>query len=140
MARGKSFPDSVWLSILEQIADGKPLREICRQDGMPGYWTVYAYRNENEEYRKLFTESRDCGFDVIADESLEIIDAATPENIQVAKARADHRLKLLAKWSNRYSDKITNEHTGPNGGPMQTDNKWTVEFVRPKPDQSKPED
>jgi hypothetical protein len=72
-------------------------------------------------------------------QSLAIVDAP-PErgpdgkidagSVAHAKLRAEHRLKLLAKWNpKKYGDKIQAEHTGANGGAIQVAS--TVTFVRP---------
>ena len=50
------------------------------------------------------------------------------EWISRSKLRVETRLKLLAKWDpKRYGDKITAEHTGADGGAIQSE--LTVRFV-----------
>ena len=44
------------------------------------------------------------------------------DNAHVAwlRNRAEYRLKLLAKWNpKKYGDRMINEHTGSDGGPIE---------------------
>lgn len=110
--------------IMESIADGVPLREICRRDGMPNWRTVYDWLEADEELAARFARAREIGFDAIAEETLEIADDGTNdwverkrqdgsvdtvldgEHVQRSKLRIETRLKLLAKWSpKKYGDK-----------------------------------
>lgn len=125
-------------SIADQIAEGTPLREICRQPGMPTWRATYQWMEEDLEFAARIARARDLGFDAVAAQSLEIVDAE-PErgpdgkidsaSVAHAKLRAEHRLKLLAKWSpKKYGDKIEATLQGANGGPIQMAN--TVTFVK----------
>lgn len=110
---------------------------------MPARQTVHDWMKADEDFAGQFARAREDGADVIAEDSLEIVDA-TPERDAMGKVdsgwvahqklRAEHRLKLLAKWSPRkYGEKMTTEHTGANGGAIQVAS--TVTFVRPPPRQ-----
>ena len=106
-------------SILYQIADGIPLREICRQDGMPAWRTVYDWLNASEDFATRFARAREIGTDAIAEDTLKIIDTPPAKvydkdgferidsgHVTWQKNRVEHRLKLLAKWNpKRYGDK-----------------------------------
>lgn len=110
--------------IMNGIADGVPLREICRREGMPNWRTVYDWLEADEEMAARFTRAREIGFDAIAEETLDIADDGTndwaerrrqdgsvdtvlnSEHVQRSKLRIETRLKLLAKWSpKKYGDK-----------------------------------
>lgn len=110
--------------IVRRISEGEPLRQICRDEHIPNWQRVYEWLDEDEEFAGRIARARDLGFDAIAADSLAIIDAP-PERIvtmqgdersesridsaavQWAKNRAEHRLKLLAKWSpKKYGDRM----------------------------------
>ncbi len=110
--------------IIEGLCDGVPLRELCRQDGMPNWRTVYEWISADEEFAARIAHARDLGFDAIAEEILDIADDGTndwverkrkdgstdvvldSEHVQRSKLRIETRLKLLAKWSpKKYGDK-----------------------------------
>lgn len=126
-------------SVCEQIAKGVTMADICRQAGMPDRQTIYEWSVADADFALRIARARDEGADVIAEQSLAIVDAP-PErgpdgkidagSVAHAKLRAEHRLKLLAKWNpKKYGDKIQAEHTGANGGAIQVAS--TVTFVRP---------
>lgn len=105
--------------ILEWIANGKTLREFCRQPGRPVWTVVYKWLSRDESFRERFAQARDVGTDAIAEETLEIIDtfpidAVSGDGKRLDSAhvawmrnRVDQRLKLLAKWNpKKYGDKI----------------------------------
>ena len=118
-------PDPVIVEkVLEHVANGGTLRAFCRKKGMPSYRTLYRWMSQNNEESKDFLSrftytSRFLGARAIAEECLEIIDTlptvigegenARYDNaiVNYNKARADVRLRLLAKWfPQEYSEKL----------------------------------
>ena len=126
------------------LADGIPLREICRQEGFPEWRTVYdwMYRDDaaGEAGVGLSTaiaKAREIGQDAIAEQIwLEINQEperilsegggrVDPGYVQWQKAKADIGLKLLAKWNpKRYGDRIA--LGGDPGNPLQTQVDVTI--------------
>lgn len=123
--------------ICEQIAEGRGLKTICREDpGMPSHRTVYDWIDADAEFAKRMEVARSIGADAIAEDALRIAD--TPqEGIELEigadgntkekrgdmlghrRLQVETRLKLLAKWHpKKYGDKVTAEHTGAGGGPI----------------------
>ena len=125
--------------ICEQISDGVPLQQICREPGMPAWRTVYGWMEADEKFAADFARARELGADAIAEDSMRIVDELPergpdgkidPGSVAHAKLRAEHRLKLLAKWSpKKYGDKVQAELTGAGGGAIQVAS--TVTFVMP---------
>lgn len=118
MAQETTYTPALADEICERIANGETLREICRDSHIPSYRSVYRWREANPEFASRFAHARDCGFDVISEETIEILDTP-PERcmtehgdkvdtgyVQWQKNRAEQRLKLLAKWSPRYSERL----------------------------------
>ena len=118
---------------------------------MPAWRTVYDWIVAEPDFAARIAHARDLGYDAIAEDTLRIADDASNdymerlsegeaagyhfngEHVQRSKLRIETRLKLLAKWSpKKYGDKVTNEHTGPDGGPIREDRNVTVTFVRPE--------
>lgn len=134
-------PDAVAIkrAICEQIADGTPLREICRQSGMPAWRTVYDWVGADEAFAAAIARAREMGHEAIAEETVEMVDAepergpdgkVDPGWVAHTKLRVEHRLKLLAKWSpKKYGDKVQAELTGLDGGAIAVQS--TVTFVQP---------
>lgn len=108
-------PQDVADEVVEWIAEGKTLREYCRQEGKPSRATVDRWRAKDDAFASRFARAREIGFDMLAEECLEI--ARTPQPGVVTTEDKDgtktvtedmlgHRkhltdtiLKLLAKWS-----------------------------------------
>lgn len=137
--------------ICVQIAEGTPLREICRQEGMPKWRTVYDWINADPEFAARMERARVLGYDAIAEDTLDIADDGSNdwmirhgkdgekewvlngEHVQRSKLRIDTRLKLLAKWHpKKYGEKLTAEHVGADGGAIQFERIERV-IVDPEP-------
>lgn len=116
--------------ICERIANGEPLRAICREQGMPGWVTVYNWREADKAFDERIAHSRILGFDAIAEEALEIANTPvmgqtvtskewgdeikTEDMLGHRKLQIETRLKLLAKWDpKRYGDRV--DHTSSDG-------------------------
>lgn len=117
--RPSSFTEETASTICERLMAGESLRKICRDADMPDQVTVYRWISQNDEFRKQYAHAREVQgetyADQIADEAFSATDAALG------------RLKMDAlKWSasklapKKYGDKVALEHTGKDGGPIQT--------------------
>lgn len=139
------FTQEIADQICERLAKGEPLAHICRDENMPAVRTVSDWKKVHEAFSADFARARDDGFDQIAADCLDIADDGWNDTylddegnkrtdadvIQRSKLRIETRLKLLAKWDpKRYGDKITQEHTGADGGPVQIEKIERV-IVRP---------
>lgn len=91
--------------ICNRMAEGKSLRAACRElelkESSVRYWL-----NKSEEAFAHSARARELGCDALADECLDIADDTTiaPD---VKRIRIDTRIRLIGKWSQRYSDKVT---------------------------------
>jgi hypothetical protein len=125
--RPSKYTEAIALSICEQLSEGIPLREICRQEGMPAWRTVYDWMWRNEALSTAIARARDIGYDKMAEECLYIADNLHIGKKKVFTSGADDdedsvtvteedmlghrrlqietRLKLLAKFNpKRYGD------------------------------------
>ena len=108
--------------VLFWISSGQTLRAYCRQKNKPCYATIYSWMNiENDEnsieFSKRFAYARERGAEVIGEGLIELMNETPrmigeddkridPAWVQLQKAKADVTLRLLSKWSSRYSDKV----------------------------------
>ena len=114
--------------ICEWIAQGKTLRQWCRENGIH-YSTVYLWMEKDEDFSQRFARARDIGTDCIADEIMDIADTQkegvttkiTDRGVEETredmlghrKLQVETRLKLLAKWNpKKYGDKVGVQHEG----------------------------
>lgn len=133
MGRKTTYTDKAADEICSRIADGEPLRQICRDEHMPAWQTVYGWMEANADFAKRIARARELGYDAIAQECLDIADDKSSDTISTdngdrantewigrSKLRIETRLKLLAKWDpKRYGEKMDLQHSGPDGGPIQ---------------------
>jgi hypothetical protein len=115
--------------ICRQLAEGVPLREICRQDGMPEWRTIYDWMVKDDAavaagggagLSASIARAREIGYDAMAEDCLRIADDAAndwmetehglklnAEHVQRSKLRIETRLKLLAKWNpKKYGERV----------------------------------
>jgi hypothetical protein len=113
--RPTKYTEALVDEICTRVANGTPLREICREDGKPAWTTFYNWINADKALFERFSRARELGTDAIAEDAIAILDAI-PERIdggrmdsayvQWQKNRVEMRLKLLAKWNPRkYGDR-----------------------------------
>lgn len=141
------YDRSIADEILRRVAEGEPLRAILRSDErFPGKSVFYTWLEADPDLKARFRQAREEGADAIAEECLEIADDGTndyvmgkdglvldAEHIQRSKLRVWTRLQLLAKWfPQKYGDKVSMEHSGPGGGPVQTVTRIERRIVKPE--------
>lgn len=117
--------------IFKRISDGESIRSICKDDWLPSWTTVNKRLAVDAEFATRYARAREDQADKIFDEILEIVDSTNPENVQVARLRMDARKWMAGKLRPKvYGEKVTQEHQGPDGGPVQVSEiRYTV--VRP---------
>lgn len=137
--RPSKYTPEIAREIVERLSEGEPLRKICRSDGMPEWRTIYDWMYRDQELSAAIARARELGQDAIAEDILAELNDE-PERIlsegggridsgyvQLLRARAEIKLKLLAKWNpKRYGDRVTHE-----GGdePIKVESKTTEELA-----------
>lgn len=120
----------------------KGMNRICKaiqkeNPDFPSVWSFLRMFRDNAGYAQQYARAKEEQADVLADQIIDISDDdscdvafkddGTPyvnqENIQRAKLRVDSRKWIAARLKpKKYGDKVTNEMTGPNGGPIPVAN------------------
>lgn len=123
--------------IIDGLIQGIPLTVICKPKEMPCPSVVNDWMNADPEFSQAIARARDTGWDAIAQEALHIADTPIegiesvtgPDGERVTrkdmlghrKLQVYTRLQLLAKWNpKRYGDRLSQEISGPDGSPIQT--------------------
>lgn len=138
--RPSTFDKDVANEICIRLAGGETLRQVCADDGMPAESTVRQWAMDDREgFTAQYTRARELGYLAMADELLEVADDGTNdwmerqnadgttgdvvlngEHVQRSRLRVDTRKWLLSKALPKvYGDKIQQEVTGGDGGPVQ---------------------
>lgn len=144
--RPSTYDPEVAQQMCEQLSEGIPLREICRQEGFPAWRTVYDWMKKDADLSAAIAYSRDLGYDAIAEDCMKIAD--TPllgeevtesedeegvKRISIKKVdmlghrklQIETRLKLLAKFNpKKYGDRVT--HAGDDTNPVVVENNHNV--------------
>lgn len=116
--RPSSYTPEIAAKILDELpfADGG-LEEVCEAEDLPSARTVYRWLATNEEFCQQYTRARELGGEVQAQRCLR--DALNAKDAQLGRLAWDARRwaasKLAAK---KYGDKIIQEHSGPDGSPI----------------------
>lgn len=126
--------------ICEQLAEGRSLREIIREDdGMPALSTVFKWLADHVSFSDQYTRAREVQAEALVDQIIEISDDGTNdymekrdadggldgwrengEAIARSRLRVDARKWVAAKMApKKYSDKIVQEMVGKDGGPIE---------------------
>jgi len=132
MGRPSKYDPEIARIICEQLSEGIPLRQICRDnEGFPAWRTVYDWMGRDPELSASIARARDIGYDALAEECLLIADTPQFGQKQVMsdegatttiedmlghrKLQIETRLKLLAKFHpTKYGDRVAIE--GVEGG------------------------
>lgn len=147
MARLPTYDRAICMALIcERMAEGNSLRSVCDsgRDVLPSWQTVLEWLRDDSKLAEQYAMACELRTDHMADEILEIADASendtfTDENgnertnqevVARARLRVDTRKWLLSKMSPRkYGDRVTQEVTGANGGPVESTVSVTVRYV-----------
>lgn len=119
--RPSKYSDELLEEICERMSSGEDLESICRDAHMPDSATVYDWGSgetkcvDHEKVSQYIARARERGYDTIASNTRKIargISAESSGDVARDKLIIDTDLKLLAKWSKRYSDKTAVDVTG----------------------------
>ncbi|MBO3273214.1 hypothetical protein [Hymenobacter defluvii] len=75
------------------LVDGKTLRWICEQPGMPAKGTILRWARDNASFRDQYTLAREIGDELLAEELLEIADDGTNDYMTITKGDATYNVE-----------------------------------------------
>lgn len=125
--RPSLYTEDLAARICAEIADGKSMRTICLQDGMPDLTTIFRWIADKPEFCQQYTRAREMQADKYAEETIQIADDGlndtyVDENgnkrtdqdvVARSRLRVDARKWFVSKIApKKYGDKITQELTG----------------------------
>lgn len=115
----RSYTDQIAGEICRRIADGESLVEICKGSDMPSRSAVMDWLTIHEAFADKYAHARELQADYYADDIVRIADEA--KDAQLARLQVDARKWKASKLApKKYGDKLQTEHSGPEGGPIQT--------------------
>lgn len=129
-----SFSQELADTVCARIAEGRSLRSVCSDEGMPTLPTFLRWVNERPALAEQYAHARANGLDALAEETLQIADDGSNdwmerhakdsvgyelngEHVQRSKLRVDTRKWLLSKLApKKYGDKL--ELAGDKDNPL----------------------
>lgn len=121
MPRPSSYTNELAQEICDRLIDGESMRSICKSDDMPNRATVLRWMEADPGFAAKCARARELQADAIFEDLQEIADHGNPEDVQRAKLRVSTMQWRAAKLApKKYGDKVAMEHTGKDGGPIQT--------------------
>ena len=126
--------------ILERIAGGESVRKICLSKRLPPAPTVFGWvKDDRNGFADRYARAREIQCDVMFDRLQELSEKAlrvakgapgTGEagaKVQAIKLEIDTLKWILAKrFPERWADRIRNEVTGKDGGPIKQEAEFKV--------------
>ena len=104
--RPTDFNDKVAEAIIDKLAEGIPMKVICKADDMPCYMSVLRWQRKFPEFGDLVARAKIDGTHALADECIEIADDTKCDPAD-RRVRIDTRLRLIGKWNSRvYGEKM----------------------------------
>lgn len=112
----EGYGDETADSICEMLADGKSLRAICRQEGMPSTSTVCKWLARSPEFAEQYARARELQADALFDDCLDIADKGKLALDDAADRRLqiETRKWMAGKLKGKYSEKL--KHVGGDDG------------------------
>lgn len=125
--RPTDFSDELAASICFEIAEGRSLRSVCRDKGMPHMSTIFRWLGEKDKatFKEQYARACEERTEAMAEDILDIADDGTndyvtrstndgdeyqvvdKDNIQRSRLRVDTRKWLMSKMKpKKYGDKI----------------------------------
>jgi hypothetical protein len=117
MPRGRPqevVPKRLASTIIKLVSEGRSLNSICKQEpGMPAHpSTVLRWCRKDDDFGKAYARARQMGFELMADELLEIADANNVDTNR-DRLRVDTRKWIMAKMLPKvFGDRTSVEHGG----------------------------
>ena len=119
-------------AVCERLANGVTMTAVAEEIGVT-VGKLSQWIASDEEHSARAREARIHAARLWDEKALSVIEQALdPFELQRAKELAHHyRWRASKTAPKEYGDKVTQEHTGADGGPIQA--RIAVEFVKPAP-------
>lgn len=146
--RPSGYTQEIADRICQELASGRSLRSVCKDDDLPCMSTVFNWMRTLPQFLEQYTRAKDEAADALVDEMLDIADEASNDWMEVhdkdnvgyrlngeainrSRLRVDTRKWIAAKLKpKKYGERVQAELTGADGGPIQTADMTETEIAR----------
>lgn len=128
MSRPTDYSEELADMICEGIMEGRSLRSICGDKGMPDRSTVHRWLSAHDGFATKYARARDIQADLLFEDMQDVADEGNPEDVQRARLRVmtmQWRASKLAP--KKYGDKVALTGGGEGDAPLRTE--LSVKFV-----------
>lgn len=130
--------------ICAEIAAGRTLTAIMRDEGMPQVYWVFTELGRDEAFAKAYARAREIRAELLVEELVTIADDGSNDTyvdengnrridhdvIARSRLRVEARKRLVSKLLPKvYGDRVTTEVTGAEGGPVQVEDGSTAKLA-----------
>ena len=120
MPRPTIYTDAIADEICARMSQGESLRQILKDEHMPGHTAVYGWLREKQAFADNYARARGDQADTYADEITQIADGADNTNYNSKRLQVDARKWVASKLKpKKYGERQSIEHSGPGGGPIE---------------------
>ena len=117
MTKAWEKSEELIIRILDRLADGESLRQICADPDMPSRHTVMNWQDDDPSFSTRCARAREWQADLMDDKILATAEKCTPETAPADKVKISAYQWRASKLApKKYGDKIQQEHSGPDGG------------------------
>lgn len=121
MGRPSTYSPEVAKALCERAVT-RSLRAVCLDDDMPAEGTVYGWLRDHEDFSKDYARAREVRAYRRGEDMDELVDQVRTGDIKPDAARV---MMDAMKWqagreNAKFGDKIQQEVTGKDGGPIET--------------------
>lgn len=134
--RPEIYSDELGTELCNRLISGKSLKKICEMDDMPSCTTVLRWLVDETkaDFQRQYARAREAQAEALFEEIFSIADDGTNDkyidengNVKVdhdviarSRLRVDTRRWAMSKMApKRYADKVQQEVTGADGGPLE---------------------
>lgn len=128
MAFRDDFAEDVLEELIEALAEGKSMREICSDKRMPSRDTIMRWAKGDDELAANIVRAREVGYYARAERAVD--DAKAAKDAGLGRLAFDAERWHLSKLSRAFAEKVV--HAGDPDEPVNVVHKVEREIVRPQ--------
>lgn len=105
-------------AICREVAAGVALHTICQRQDRPHLLTAWGWLRQHPEFREEYTIACEIRATKLAEEVLQIADAASDEPVEKQKMKLNARMWLASKFYPRvFGDRVAHQQLDRDGNP-----------------------
>lgn len=104
--------------ICHELAQGRSMRSVCKDEDMPSMSSVFKWLRENKEFSQQYARAKEESADAMAEEILDIADDGSNDFMLITKGDNEYVVENK-EWTNRSKLRVDTR-------------KWIMSKFKPK--------